>query len=273
MREYELIKARKLGLNLEKYDRPEFDVQQLAEIRRGLEAGVNVEIYAKPEFNAYTMHTILRGLIDGIDENIDFSKFNALQIDLIVDGFIEGLNIYYYAFPHFRHQQMKVLMEILRDGDDEINDIARPIYPPSLMKGLHLYKDKQEELLDYFNDDYNEEQISGILYSYSIDVDVKPYMNLDLGYFNIVSMSDALGKGYNPEMFTNPLYGSAELEVLMEACDRGYDLEVLAKPDMTLNEMLACMNILEFMKENGIKDFEEGYIKFDAGYLHGIDFC
>lgn len=219
------------------------------------------------------MHTILRGLIDGIDENIDFSKFNALQIDLIVDGFMEELNIYYYAFPQFRHQQMKVLMEILRDGDDEINDIARPVYPPSLMKGLHLYKYKQEELLDYFNDDYNEEQISGILYSYSIDVDVKPYMNLDLGYFNIVSMADALGKGYNPEMFTNPLYGSAELEVLMEACDRGYDLEVLAKPDMTLNEMLACMNILEFMKENGIKDFEEGYIKFDAGYLYGIDFC
>ena len=167
------------------------------------------------------MHTILRGLIDGIDENIDFSKFNALQIDLIVDGFMEELNIYYYAFPQFRHQQMKVLMEILRDGDDEINDIARPVYPPSLMKGLHLYKDKQEELLDYFNDDYNEEQISGILYSYSIDVDVKPYMNLDLGYFNIVSMADALGKGYNPEMFTNPLYGSAELEVLMEACDMG----------------------------------------------------
>ena len=113
MREYELIKARKLGLDLEKYDRPEFDVQQLAEIRRGLEAGVNVEIYAKPEFNAYTMHTILRGLIDGIDENIDFSNFNALQIDLIVDGFIEGLNIYYKNFslkaPFFRYVDEKLI--------------------------------------------------------------------------------------------------------------------------------------------------------------------
>lgn len=135
-------------------------------------------------------------------------------------------------------------MEILRDSDDEINDIARPVYPPSLMRGLHLYKDKQEELLDYFNDDYNEDQISGILYSYSIDVDVKPYMNLDLGYFNIVSMADALGKGYDPEVFANPLHGSAELDLLMEACDRGYGLEVLAKPDITLNEMLACMNVL-----------------------------
>lgn len=59
MKEYELLKAKVLGLDLEKYNKPEFDVQQLAEIRRGLEAGVNVEVYDKPEFSAYTMHKIL----------------------------------------------------------------------------------------------------------------------------------------------------------------------------------------------------------------------
>ena len=67
---------------------PEFDEDQVKQIRKGIEAGLDVSVYAKPEFDRVQMRQIRRGLEAGLDVSV-------------------------YAKPEFDWGQMKAKREAL----------------------------------------------------------------------------------------------------------------------------------------------------------------
>ncbi len=52
---------------LEKYEKMNFNREQLVEIEEGLKEGLDVEIYTKPEFTFWEMFQIRSGLKKGIE--------------------------------------------------------------------------------------------------------------------------------------------------------------------------------------------------------------
>ncbi|MCF0105623.1 MAG: hypothetical protein HUJ53_02550, partial [Holdemanella sp.] len=56
------------------YAKPEFDWEQMYEIRVGLERGIDVSVYAKPEYKAWKMRKIR--------ENIDNAEKDDEEMEL-----------------------------------------------------------------------------------------------------------------------------------------------------------------------------------------------
>jgi hypothetical protein len=99
------------------YAKPEFNADQMYQIRCGLSIGFDVSIYAKPEFEASQMQQIKCGLRNGVDVSI-YAKpeFDYKQMYQILDGFECGLDIEdvkLYAKPEFNADKMKEMKEDL----------------------------------------------------------------------------------------------------------------------------------------------------------------
>lgn len=86
---------------------PKFTVNQMDEIREGLENGLDVSSYAKPEFFWRQMQQIRLGLEKGLDVS-SYAKpeFAWRQMREILFGLERGLDVSVYADPELSWEQM-----------------------------------------------------------------------------------------------------------------------------------------------------------------------
>lgn len=102
------------GVNVNSYDKKEFDADQMKVIRIGLEDGVDVSIYAKTSLNWRQMIVIDSGLKDGLDVSL-YAKpeFDELQMLEIYYGLKDGLDVSSYAKPEFLPHEMRKIRKKL----------------------------------------------------------------------------------------------------------------------------------------------------------------
>lgn len=99
------------------YAKPEYNWEQMYELRRGLEAGLDVSIYANPKFNQWKMEEIRLALHDKltIEQIKIFAKtwFSAGQMRVIRSGIKKGLNVLLYAKENYTQAEMCDIYEYL----------------------------------------------------------------------------------------------------------------------------------------------------------------
>lgn len=89
----------KNDVDISVYASPEFNGEQMHEIRQGLEAGIDVSMYANADFNPEQMLQIRWGLEDGIDASIYANpKFDYNQMEKIKIGLQTRENGDYESF-------------------------------------------------------------------------------------------------------------------------------------------------------------------------------
>ena len=144
---YFIRKAIQKKLNITIFTEQTFDEYQMEQIIRGLEDNLNISLYAKKEFNGQQMYEIRLGLQKGFDvwyinskyearimflarmallfyPNSDFKSyieqgFNEEQLELILQGLKEKLDITKYAKIEFDESKMKEIMKTLKKNNYE----------------------------------------------------------------------------------------------------------------------------------------------------------
>lgn len=139
---YFIRKAIQKKLDITIFIEQTFDEYQMEQIIRGLEDNLNISLYAKKEFNGQQMYEIRLGLQKGLDvwyadpnyearimflarmallfyPNFDFKPyikqgFNEEQLELILQGLKEELDITKYAKIEFDESKMKEIMKTLK---------------------------------------------------------------------------------------------------------------------------------------------------------------
>lgn len=139
---YFIRKAIQKKLDITIFIEQTFDEYQMEQIIRGLEDNLNISLYAKKEFNGQQMYEIRLGLQKGLDvwyadpnyearimflarmallfySNFDFKPyikqgFNEEQLELILQGLKEELDITKYAKIEFDESKMKEIMKTLK---------------------------------------------------------------------------------------------------------------------------------------------------------------
>lgn len=139
---YFIRKAIQKKLDITIFKEQIFDEYQMKQIIRGLEDNLNISLYAKKEFNGQQMYEIRLGLLKGFDvwyanpnyearimflarmaltfyPDFDFKSyikqgFNEEQLELILQGLKEKLDVTKYAKIEFDESKMKEIISTLK---------------------------------------------------------------------------------------------------------------------------------------------------------------
>lgn len=145
------------------YADPKYSVEQMEQIRIGIDAGINVDIYADPKFSSEQMKQIRLGILDGVDviryavEDIDADsmeiiriamsavpemvdimfgeEYTASQLFEIFYGLIEKVDVSKYANPDYTSDQMRVIRESLLENWN-VDIITYPKYGANVMTSI-----------------------------------------------------------------------------------------------------------------------------------------
>ena len=101
-------------------DQNVFGLDQLEQIKRGLEFEVDVSLYAKPQFSKQQMMEIMNGLRLGL--NVSWyadPAFSLDQMETIKGGLEDGLDVSLYAKPELPVEEMDRIYDILIQQQDE----------------------------------------------------------------------------------------------------------------------------------------------------------
>lgn len=209
------------------YAKPEFNDEQMAEIRKGFESGLSVEqvsVYAKPEFNEYQMRGIRRGFNEGLSiEQISVyakPEFSCVQMSEIESGFKKGLSIEQismYAKPEFYDYQMYQI----RKGFE---------------KGLSI-----EQVDVYAKPEFDIKQMVIIVNGFKNGLSMEQMQEIRHGFINDLSMEQV-------SVYAKPEFDSYQMGVIRNGFENGLSMEqvsVYAKPEFNSNQMEVLKGGLE----------------------------
>ena len=88
--------------SIAKYRKQGFGIDQLEEIRQGLEHGVKASVYADKDYVAVQMRQIRFGLEEGLDVTLyNDKRYDWFQMEEIRLGLKDGVDASIYAKPQF----------------------------------------------------------------------------------------------------------------------------------------------------------------------------
>lgn len=171
------------------YKVSDFNVNQMAEIRKGLKDDLDVKVYADPKFSFRQMYEIYIGLREGLDvSKYADPKFNADQMEQILFGLKQGLDVTKYADPKFNDCQMFEIrasqIEEIRKELEKSNEKV-----PNLSEKLDLITEQiQNSSLPNLQKGIAEEIVFNI--SENIDNNYIKEDKLDVNYEKIIRASN-----------------------------------------------------------------------------------
>ena len=97
----------------------QFNINQQEEILKGLENNLDVSVYAKPEFDWEQMFEIREGLDVSIYAKTDFSDY---QMDEIRKGLEQNLDVSVYANSEYSWKKMiNIREELVKERENKEN--------------------------------------------------------------------------------------------------------------------------------------------------------
>lgn len=149
-----------------------FTTWQKEEILRGIDLGVDITKYAFPfvrplqmkvlcemlrynfdisqldlrQLNIAQLNAIMRGIIDGVDVSIYYdAKFHASQMEFLEKCLVNGEDVSAFADPQYNKEQMIEIRDGIIAGTD-ISKYADPSYSEELMRIIRRQMHSQEEM-------------------------------------------------------------------------------------------------------------------------------
>ena len=149
-----------------------FTTWQKEEILRGIDLGVDITKYAFPfvrplqmkvlcemlrynfdisqldlrQLNIAQLNAIMRGIIDGVDVSIYYdAKFHASQMEFLEKCLVNGEDVSAFADPQYNKEQMIEIRDGIIAGTD-ISKYADPSYSEELMHIIRRQMHSQEEM-------------------------------------------------------------------------------------------------------------------------------
>lgn len=180
----EIIHGLKMGLDVSAYAKPEFDYDQMVQIRFGLQRGLDVSTYAKPEYPSSTMMTLRHAMELGIDVSKFDNRYQTLikyQKQFTIENELKAIRRRYSDIKH-----------IDKYNRDQLFAIDHSIF---------FYGATIEMVNNYINLNMDGETITDILFQLTLTPDVIKYVSPDMDYEHIGMIAHALNNGAKVEDF------------------------------------------------------------------------
>lgn len=211
--QHELELCQKAGGDIEEYRRLSLDVNQLEQVRLGLESGIDVSRYLNPDLSWIDMENIRINLETGIDMSVYSKKgFNWMQCNEIREGLLEGVDVSKYADKNIVFSKMREVRKGLKKGVD---------------------------ISSYVKEDFNWYQLREIRRGMEQKVDVKQYAKIEFkhmtmrairkGFLQNVNIVPYAKKGYNGSVLVELVRGLSQGNDISSFAEKGYTAEQLAQ--------------------------------------------
>ncbi len=257
--EKELLLCQKAGGDVEKYRRLSFHVNQLEQIRLGLEHGVDISVYLDPQKSWLEMEAIRISMETGFDMQKYMNQgFDWLQCIEIREGLREGLSVSHYLDVHYLASQMKEIrkglqrdidvtwytdphfdwfqMREIRKGLEEKLDVsvyAKPAYKHTTMRAIRKGLNEGIDLVKYAGQGYTGKLLHEISRGIRMNYDVTDYLEKGYDAEQLEQINNAHEWGVHLSPYLRKEYHGVQLQEIIAGLRAGVDVSRYA--DINLN--------------------------------------
>lgn len=226
----ELILIKKAGGDPDTLKLLNFNVYQLAEIRKGLNAHVDIDEYADPDIPWNEMEEIRLELQTGVDMSMyRDAGFDIMQLAEIREGISQGLDVSEYSRPEYFADQMKQIRLGLAAGVPVI-----------------FYQDPG----------YNWLQMAEIRIGLENQTDISQYASIDIPYMKMRVIRESLEDGLE---FDEKMIHSKDASTL-EQIHLAFIDKVDLTPYIKQNFDAEQLEQIRIAKKEGIQDIEQYFL-------------
>lgn len=264
-----IVKGIDEGLKVHLYANPDLDELQMYEVYLGVKSNVNIYEYSNPEYSCEKMRLIRVCLENGIDP-IDYTTpidylqcINDLYFYTVSVGIECGCEKRYLNSDEFTPLQILELVTGCKNGVD-ISSWAKPDIPEYEMYKRRSYTEQHGSLDDYVSsfeaffghnlqqDDLKKQlKNSSILMCkyaakyYELCVVNNKNMTEELFIKDIRHLKRSLGLDKLNPVIKFGKYSNEQLAFLLKCLINGFNLEVFANPDYTMEQLTFMLDNLE----------------------------
>lgn len=193
----------------EKLQERGFTLDQIAEIKEGLDAGLDVALYAQKEFFAIQMRQIRLGMMEGLPvQEYARTDYDWFQMEEIRKGLKAGVDIGIYAKPEIPYDKMRQIRKGLKEG---IDLSAYVQLEAGILRQLRKALASKINIVSYIKEGYDTEQLDEIRHG--------------------------LEKGLNLQPFLCKEFRGASIREICKGLERGVDVSVYAKIEYNWQQM------------------------------------
>ena len=213
--------------SIAKYRKQGFGIDQLEEIRQGLEHGVKASVYADKDYVAVQMRQIRFGLEEGLDVTLyNDKRYDWFQMEEIRLGLKDGVDASIYAKPQFSYEVMRELRKAL---EDRIHLEKYAGVGAEMLRELHLAILDHQNIIPYIKAGYVPEQLSEIRRAMKEGCKIDPYLNTAYRGAAIREIVEGMEEGLNVKTYADVEYSWQQMREIRLGLEKRLDVTVYSK--------------------------------------------
>ncbi len=210
------------GMDAAAIDGAGYDVYQLAELRKGLEARIDVASYADPAIPWFQMEERRMELVGHLDLSAyREAGFDWTQLQEIRLGLLEHLDVSTYADKDYFAAQMKQIRLGMLSGV-AVTIYASPGYDWLQMEEIRLGLEHQIDISLYADKDMPCQKMRQIRAALEADIDITPFLDYDAPVLQQIVKASQAGIDILP--YINAGFAADALEEIRIASEHGINM-------------------------------------------------
>ncbi len=207
----------------EKLQERGFTLDQIAEIKEGLEAGLDVAPYAQKEFFAIQMRQIRLGMMEGLPvEKYAKTDYDWFQMEEIRKGLKAGVDIGIYAKPEIPYDKMRQIRKGLKEG---IDLSAYVQLDAGILRQLRKALASKVNIVGYIKEGYNTEQLDEIRYGLEKGLNLQPFLCKGFRGVSIREICRGLESGVDVSVYAKINYNWQQMHEIRLGMEERLDID------------------------------------------------
>lgn len=199
-----------------------FTLDQIEEIKEGLDAGADVAIYAKKEFFAIQMRQIRLGISEGLSvQEYAKTEYDWFQMEEIRKGLKAGVDTKIYADPAIPYDKMRQLRKGLQAG---INLSPYVQLDAGILRQLRKAMLSKVNIVSYIKEGYNTEQLDEIRQGLEKGLDIHPYLSKEFRGASIGEICKGLDEGIDVSVYAKKEYNWQQMYEIRQGMEKRLDI-------------------------------------------------
>ena len=142
----EILRGIDLGVDITKYAFPFVKPLQMKVLCEMLRYNFDISQLDLRQLNIAQLNSIMRGIIDGVDVSIYYdAKFHASQMEFLEKCLVNGEDVSAFTDPRYNKEQMIEIRSGLINGED-ISKYADPAYSEYTMRIIRKQMNSEKEM-------------------------------------------------------------------------------------------------------------------------------
>lgn len=231
-----------------------FTTWQKEEILRGIDLGVDITKYAFPFVKPLQMKVLCEMLRYNFDiSQLDLRQLNIAQLNAIMRGIIDKVDVSIYYDPQFHASQMEFLEKCLVNGEDvskfakgvDISRYADPKYDNRQLSEIYAGICENLDVSRYDNEAFEAEQMWELRLGLKHGIDISVFNNPKFAFNQMDEIRQGLAENLNVEIYAKPTFDVGQMREIKKGLERNIDVSKYANMYVDSRKMALIRILLE----------------------------